>query len=124
MFPISSLADDIAEVKTEKAENGLEQSKTDSTEYTKTGQKYSLTLCPQDFTPPVSLTNFHALCVHYANDPANLNSGYSKYAKAARVHYYCTVALQTPYARMSAGVGCIHGHKMETFTFRVILFCW
>ena len=54
----------------------------------------------------------HTLCA------ANLNSGYSKYAKAARVHDFCTVALQTPYARMSAGVGCIHTHRIKTFTFR------
>ena len=53
-FPIPSHADVIEEVKNDKSENGLEQSETDSTEYTKTGQKYSLTLCPEDFTPPVS----------------------------------------------------------------------
>ena len=35
----------------------------------------------------------HTLRVHYAHAAANLNSGYSKYAKVARVHYFCTVAL-------------------------------
>ena len=29
-----------------------------------------------------------------AHAAANLNSGYSKYAKAARVHYFCTIALR------------------------------
>ena len=37
----------------------------------------------------------HTLRVHYAHAAANLNSGYSKYAKAARVHYFCTIALRT-----------------------------
>ena len=37
----------------------------------------------------------YTLRVHYAHAAANLNSGYSKYAKVARVHYFCTIALQT-----------------------------
>ena len=37
----------------------------------------------------------HTLCVHLAHAAANLNSGYSKYAKAVRVHYFCTIALRT-----------------------------
>ena len=37
----------------------------------------------------------HTLRVHYAHAAANLNSGYSKYAKVARVHYFCTIALRT-----------------------------
>ena len=41
------------------------------------------------------LKNFHALRVHYAHAAANLNSGYPKYAKVARVHYFCTIALRT-----------------------------
>ena len=45
--------------------------------------------------PPQSIQNIHTLRVHYAHAAANLNSGYSKYAKAARVHYFCTIALRT-----------------------------
>ena len=37
----------------------------------------------------------HTLLVHYAHAAANLNSGYSKYAKVARVHCFCTIALWT-----------------------------
>ena len=37
----------------------------------------------------------HTLRVHYAHAAANLNSGYSKYAKVARVHYFGTIALRT-----------------------------
>ena len=42
-----------------------------------------------------SLKYIHTLRVHYAHAAANLNSGYSKYAKAGRVHYFCTIALRT-----------------------------
>ena len=42
-----------------------------------------------------SSTVFHTLRVHYAHAAANLKSGYSKYAKVARVHYFCTIALRT-----------------------------
>ena len=49
--------------------------------------------------PPVWLYMYliiiHTLHIHYAHAAANLNSGYSKYAKAARVHYFCTIALRT-----------------------------
>ena len=38
------------------------------------------------------LFNIHTLRVHYAHAAANLNSGY---AKVARVHYFCTIALRT-----------------------------
>ena len=41
------------------------------------------------------LEQIHTLRVHYAHAAANLNSGNSKYAKAARVHYFCTIALRT-----------------------------
>ena len=37
-----------------------------------------------------------------------LNSEYSKYAKGAPLHYFCTIALQTSYAPTIIGVGCIH----------------
>ena len=40
-------------------------------------------------------TPIHTLHIHYTHAAANLNSGYSKYAKVARVHYFCTIALQT-----------------------------
>ena len=39
--------------------------------------------------------SIHTLRVHYAHAAANLNSGYSKYAKEVRVHYFCTIALRT-----------------------------
>ena len=42
----------------------------------------------------VQLLNIHTLCVQYAHAAANLNSGYSKYAKVARVHYFGTIALR------------------------------
>ena len=41
------------------------------------------------------LMGIHTLRVHYAHAAANLNSEFSKYAKIARVHYFCTIALQT-----------------------------
>ena len=44
---------------------------------------------------------FHTLWVHYAHAAANLNWPYSKYTKVARVHYFCTIALPTHYARVS-----------------------
>ena len=48
------------------------------------------------------LSNIHTLLlVHYAYAAANLNSGYSKYSKVAYVHYFCTIALPTPYTHVS-----------------------
>ena len=41
-------------------------------------------------TTIIRLLPVHTLRVHYAHVAANLNSGYSKYAKVARVHYFCT----------------------------------
>ena len=41
------------------------------------------------------LFHIHTFRVHYAHAAANLNSGNSKYAKVARVHYFCTIALRT-----------------------------
>ena len=41
------------------------------------------------------IKKIHTLHVHYAHAAANLNSGYSKYVKVARVHYFCTIALRT-----------------------------
>ena len=55
------------------------------------------------------LFHIHTLRVHLdAHAAANLNSGKSKYAKVARMHYFCTVALQTHYASVSVAKGCIH----------------
>ena len=41
------------------------------------------------------ISHIHTLRVHYAHAAANLNSGNSKYAEVARVHYFCTIALRT-----------------------------
>ena len=41
------------------------------------------------------LYSIHTLRVHNKHAAANLNSGYSKYAKVARVHYFCTIAVRT-----------------------------
>ena len=35
--------------------------------------------------------SIHTLRVHYAHAAANLDWLYSKYAKVARVHYFCTI---------------------------------
>ena len=43
----------------------------------------------------VQMFIIHTLRVHYAHAAANLNLGYSKYAKVALVHYFCTIALRT-----------------------------
>ena len=50
----------------------------------------------------------HALRVPYAHAAANLNSGYSKYAKVACVHYLCTIALRTSCAVHEHRVGLIY----------------
>ena len=50
----------------------------------------------------------HTLRVYNAHAAANLNSGYSKYAKVARVHYFCTIALGTPSRARECRVVCIH----------------
>ena len=41
---------------------------------------------------------FHTLYVHHAHVTANLNLGYSKYAKVVPMHYFSTIALRTPHA--------------------------
>ena len=71
------------------------------------------------------LEHIHTLRVHYAHTVANLNSGYSKYAKVLRMYYFFTVALRTPYALVSVG-RMMHSrvYRIDSFTFRVILFCW
>ena len=71
--------------------------------------------------PEQLLIEFHTLRVYYAHAAANLNSGYTKYAKVARVHYFCIIALRIPYAQRM-----VHSRarRIDSFTLRVILFCW
>ena len=63
-------------------------------------------ICPEsryNITSPMPITidrfhvlfRIHKLRVHNTHAAANLNSGYSKYAKVAHVHYFCTIALRT-----------------------------
>ena len=54
-----------------------------------------------DFYGKNLLSFVHTLCIHCAHAAANLNSGYSKYTKVARVHYFCTIALRTSHAVLS-----------------------
>ena len=70
----------------------------------------------------------HTLRVYYAHATANLNSGYSKYGKVARVYYFCTIALRTSRAVLtrvwaSRGVD-LHERRVDLFSKRVITFCW
>ena len=41
-----------------------------------------------DMNAVCSMLYIHTLRVHYAHAVANLNSGYSKYAKVAHVHFF------------------------------------
>ena len=50
----------------------------------------------------VPLFSILTLLVHYAHAAANLNSGYSKYAKVGRMHYFCTITLRTSPVLMRA----------------------
>ena len=43
------------------------------------------------------LITIHTFCIHYVHASANLNWQYSKYAKVAHMHYFCTIVLQIPY---------------------------
>ena len=63
----------------------------------------------------------HTLRVHYAHAVANLNSGYSKYAKVSHVHYFCTIALRTTRAVLTRAWG---SRRVNLFSERVIIFCW
>ena len=82
--------------------------------------------------PPVhrtrSLTWIHTLRVHYAHAAANLNSGYSKYAKVGRVHYFCTIALRTSRAVLTRAWASrrvdLRKRRVDLFSKRVITFCW
>ena len=70
----------------------------------------------------------HTLCVHYTHATANLNSGYSKYAKAARMHYFCTIALRTSRAVLTRAWALrridLRERRVDSFSKRVIIFCW
>ena len=63
-------------------------------------------LCNMSFN--ILLRSTHTRCLHYMPAAPNLDSRYSKYAKVAHMHYFCTIALRTPYAGVSVGVGCIN----------------
>ena len=79
--------------------------------------------CP--FTPKgwacCYLQHFHSLRVHYAHAAANLNSGYSKYAKVARVHYYISRSAD---ASVSVARVDLRERRVDLFSKRVIIFCW
>ena len=52
------------------------------------------------------INQIHTLRVQDAHDAANLKLGLLRYAKVARVHYLCTIALRTTTRERS--VWCIH----------------
>ena len=70
----------------------------------------------------------HTLRVHYAHAVANLNSGYSKYAKVAHVHYFCTIALRTSRAVLTRAWESrrvdLRKRRVDLFSKRVIIFWW
>ena len=74
------------------------------------------------------LQAIHTLRVHYAHAAANLNLGYSKYAKVARVHYFCTIALRTSHAVLTRAWALrrvyLRERTVDLFSKRVIIFCW
>ena len=74
------------------------------------------------------INTLHTLRVHYAHAAANLNSGYSKYAKVARVHYFCTIALRTSRAVLTRALASrrvdLRERRVDSFSKRVIIFCW
>ena len=82
--------------------------------------RYSQTLC--------ILVTIHTLRVHYAHAAANLNKGYSKYAKVAHVHYFCTIALRTSSAVLTRARALrrvdLRERRVDSFSKRVIIFCW
>ena len=69
----------------------------------------------------VALIEIHTLRVHYVHAAANLNSGYSKYAKVARVHNFCTIALRTSLAVLTR---VLASRRVDLFSKWVIIFCW
>ena len=80
------------------------------------------------FSQLPSTKNIHTLHVHYAHAAANLNSGKSKYAKVARVHYFCTIALWTSRAMLMRAWASrrvdLRECRVDLFSKRVIIFCW
>ena len=72
------------------------------------------------------LHSIHTLRVHYVHAAANLNSGYSKYAKVVRVHYFCTIALRTSRAVLTWASRRVdlREHRVDSFSKRVIICCW
>ena len=74
------------------------------------------------------LLYIHTLRVQYGHAAANLNSGYSKYAKVARVHYFCTIALRTSRAVLMRAWASrrvdLRELRVDLFSKRVITFCW
>ena len=78
-------------------------------------------------TLTATLTCIHTLRVQYAHAAANLNSGYSKYMKVARVHYY-TIALRTSRAVLTRAWASrrvdLRERRVDLFSKRVIIFCY
>ena len=74
------------------------------------------------------LLGIHTLRVHYAHAVANLNYGYSKYAKVARVHYFCTIALRTSRAVLTRAWASrrvdLRERRVDLCSKLVIIFCW
>ena len=74
------------------------------------------------------ISDIHTLRVHYAHAAANLNSGYSKYEKVVRVHYFCTIALRTSRAVLARTWASrrvdLRERRVDLFFKWVIIFCW
>ena len=87
--------------------------------------KFCMSVCKDVVT---FITCIHTLRVHYAHAAANLNSGYSKYAKVARVHYFCTIALRTSLAVLTWAWASrrvdLRERRVDSFSKRVIIICW
>ena len=87
-------------------------------------------LCSRAYTslPTCDRKTIHTLRVHYAHAAANLNSGYSKYEKVARVHYFCTIALRTSCTVLMRAWASrrvdLRERRIDLFSERVIVFCW
>ena len=78
--------------------------------------------CNEEITSyDMLIRDIHTLCVHYTHAAANLNSGYSKYAKVARVNYFCTIALGTCRAVLRVD---LRERRVDLFSKQVVIFCW
>ena len=75
-----------------------------------------------------TVRQIHTLRVHYAHVAANLNTGYSKYAKVAHVHYFCTIALPASRAVLTRAWASrrvdLRERRVDLFSKQVIIFCW